>query len=63
MQIKIDKDKCLSCGMCASLCAEIFKLEEDGKAKVIKSDCCGTCCNCDLKEIAGSCPGGAIEVK
>ncbi len=30
MKISIDKDKCIKCGLCASICPEVFVLKEDG---------------------------------
>jgi len=32
-KIKVDKKKCLGCGVCISLCPEVFELK-DGKSKV-----------------------------
>lgn len=32
--IKIDKKKCIGCGLCASICDEVFEMTDDGKAKV-----------------------------
>jgi len=55
----IDKKKCLGCGLCASLCPDVFQLGKDGKARVISSDCK----KCDCKEVAESCPAGAISLK
>ena len=33
MGIKIDKEKCIGCGLCAQNCPEVFKIE-GGKAAV-----------------------------
>lgn len=33
MKIKVDKKKCLGCGVCISFCPEVFELK-DGKSKV-----------------------------
>lgn len=35
-KIKIDKEKCIGCGLCASIAEEIFKMNDDGKAETIK---------------------------
>ncbi len=57
MAIKIDKNLCVGCGRCTEMCPEIFKLEEDGKAKVIsESDL-----NCAMKA-SDACPVGAIKI-
>lgn len=32
--IKVDREKCISCGLCASLCPEIFEMDDNMKAKV-----------------------------
>ncbi len=55
-KIEIDSDKCIGCGACASLCPEVFQLEE-GKSKVINSEGCD---KCDCQETADSCPVEAI---
>ncbi|MEK6906468.1 MAG: ferredoxin [Nanoarchaeota archaeon] len=36
MVIKIDKEKCIGCGLCASTCSEVFELKDDMKAYVKK---------------------------
>ena len=35
MKISIDNDKCIKCGLCASICPEVFVLREDGSIEVI----------------------------
>ncbi|PIR71424.1 MAG: ferredoxin, partial [Candidatus Nealsonbacteria bacterium CG10_big_fil_rev_8_21_14_0_10_37_25] len=32
--VKVNKEKCIGCGLCSNLCPEVFELAEDGKAKV-----------------------------
>jgi len=56
MKIKIDKEKCIGCGACESLCPDGFKVE-DGKAKVKNPNA-----KC-IKEAAESCPVQAVSLK
>jgi len=34
MQAAIDRDGCISCGMCVSLCPKVFRMGEDDRAEV-----------------------------
>ena len=56
MKIKVDRDKCIGCGLCASICEQVFALDKDGKAfvKVQKSIPC-------VKEAIENCPVSAIS--
>lgn len=54
--VKIDKQKCIGCGLCASICSEVFVMDKDGKAKV-KSNKNLPC----VKEAIESCPVNAIS--
>lgn len=56
MAIKIDKEKCIGCGLCASMCEEVFEMESDGKAKV-KAQKDIPC----VKKAIESCPVQAIS--
>jgi len=56
--IKVNQELCLGCGACASLCPDVFKMNEAGKAEAISQE------NIDCaKNAAESCPVQAIEVK
>jgi ferredoxin len=56
--IKVDKGKCIGCGLCASICPQTFEIGKDGKSSV-KKNWKGDC----YKESAESCPVSAISCK
>lgn len=61
MNANVDKDTCIGCGMCESICPDIFVMDDDGKSKVIVSDVPAD--NQDeAKDAAEACPVNAITV-
>ncbi|MDD4796435.1 MAG: ferredoxin [Eubacteriales bacterium] len=38
MKVTIDRSGCIGCGLCASLCPEVFAMADDGLAEVISED-------------------------
>jgi ferredoxin len=36
MNMAIDKNKCIGCGLCPGLCPEVFGMKKGGKAYVIE---------------------------
>ena len=41
-KVIVDPDKCIGCGMCASMSPDIFEIDaETGKAKTSSTDCEG----------------------
>ncbi len=54
----VNKDLCIGCGTCSSLCPEVFKIE-DGKSHVAKENCEG----CDCQAAVDACPVNAISLE
>lgn len=54
--VKIDKEKCIGCGMCEGVCPEVFEISDDMKARVKeqKDDPC-------VKDAIENCPVQAIS--
>ena len=52
---RVNKEKCIGCGVCVATCNKATELGEDGNAKVINSE--------KLEQCGGEsvCPYGAIE--
>lgn len=59
VKIKVDKQKCIGCGACASICPSSFEMV-DGKAREKKSEIKKITCE---KEACDSCPVEAITIK
>ena len=36
MNLKVNKDKCIGCGQCVSICDKVFDFDDDNLAKVIE---------------------------
>lgn len=59
MNLKVDKDKCISCGMCVSICDSVFTFDDDDQAKVMESPVKEDSLEC-ATEAMENCPTGAI---
>jgi len=61
MKATIDRSGCIGCGVCPSVCPEVFQMADDGLAEVIvdviPSDAEGT-----AEEARESCPVSVIDV-
>lgn len=62
MKASIDRDGCIACGLCASICPEVFRMADDGPAEVyveeVPKDVEDT-----AKEAEESCPVSVITVE
>lgn len=57
---KVNKEKCIGCGYCTSVCPEVFEIGPDGKSQVIEGADLEKNKEC-IKEAKEGCPVGAIE--
>ena len=62
MKANVDKDICIGCGLCPSICDAVFEMDDDGKSKVIVDEVPAECED-DAKEAEASCPVNAISVE
>lgn len=57
MKVKIVEENCISCGLCAQICEDVFVIEDI--AKVIVAEIPEKNID-DVKDAVDSCPTGAI---
>jgi len=57
MKVKVDKNKCIGCGACESICPEVFVLKNE-KATAKKATTNSQC----AKKAADACPVKAIGI-
>ena len=60
MKAVVDENSCIGCGLCPSICPEVFSLYEDGKAEA--SDNIPDGKQDEVKDAESSCPVSAISV-
>lgn len=58
----VDKDTCIACGLCPSICPECFDMEGDGKAGAIADEVPEDAVD-SAKEAEESCPVDAITIE
>ena len=61
MNASVDKDTCIGCGLCQSICPDVFEMDDDGKA-VAKTNPVPAGHEDDAKDAESSCPVNAISV-
>lgn len=57
MKIKVDKDKCIGCGLCVSIAEKAFELNDEGKVAVLETEEDEKL----IEDAIESCPVGAIK--
>lgn len=62
MKAVVNRDTCIGCELCASVCAEVFAMDEDGMATVIQETLSKEAEACAI-EAKDQCPVDAIIVE
>lgn len=61
VKIKLNREECIGCGLCASICATSFEMDdEDNKARVKKAEVQELTCE---KEAEENCPVKVITIE
>ena len=60
MKVFVDQDLCISCGLCISVCEDVFSWNEDDKAEAIDEDV-PVELEEDVEEAVETCPTEAIQ--
>lgn len=58
----VDKDTCIGCGLCAATCAEVFTMDDEGKAEGSKNEI-PEALTSSAQEAAAECPVNAITIE
>ena len=61
MKATVDKETVIGCGLCPSICAAVFEMEDDGKA-VAKTNPVPSENEDDARDAESSCPVNAIRL-
>ncbi len=62
MKAFVDKDLCISCGLCVQTCPDVFSWDDDDKAEAIDAEVPEELEE-DVQEAADGCPTDAISVQ
>ncbi|NLO96815.1 MAG: ferredoxin [Peptococcaceae bacterium] len=62
MKAKVDQDICIGCGLCESICPEIFSLNDDGVAQAVEEEI-GEDLLESATEARDSCPVECINIE
>lgn len=61
MKVDVDQYTCIGCGLCPSICPEVFELRDEGKAYT-RAQTISEELEDPVKDAASSCPVSAIAV-
>ncbi len=61
-KVTVDRDACIGDGICASICPDVFEMDDEGKSVVLKEIIDESLHEC-AQEAADSCPVSCIHIE
>ncbi len=61
MKAEVDQEGCISCGLCTTICPEVFRMNDDDKAEAYQNPV-PAAAEASAAEAAESCPVSVIDV-
>lgn len=62
MKAFVDEDTCIGCGLCESVCPEVFKMNDDGKSEAYVDEVSDSLVE-SAQDAQDQCPVSAITVE
>jgi ferredoxin len=62
MKAFVDKDTCIGCGLCESVCPKVFRMNHEGLAEAIEASLDDSAAE-DAREAQAQCPVEAITIE
>ncbi|GAA3663760.1 ferredoxin [Asaccharospora irregularis] len=62
MKANVDKDTCIGCALCTSICPEVFSMDDDGKSVAITTEVPADL-EASTEEARDNCPVSAITAE
>lgn len=61
LKVYVENESCIGCGLCVSLCPDVFKMNDSGKSEVKTNELSSL--ESEVKQCAESCPVNAIKIE
>lgn len=61
MKVKVDRDGCIGCGLCAETCPAVFRMADDGLSEVYSEPSAAN--EQDVNKAAEECPVSVIHTE
>lgn len=62
MKATVDRDTCISCALCVTVCPAVFEMDDENIA-IVKVDTIDSMDEIDAQEAADQCPVSAITIE
>ena len=63
MKVTIDQETCIGCGLCPSMCPDVYEMDDASGKAFVKVDVVPADLEASAREAAQSCPVDAIAVE